>query len=304
MYTKTLTTERLAESVWAVPPLARRANYSLNRQANRQLIAHLEAGGMKTILYGGNAVLYHVALSEYRQLLEMIASESAADTLVVPSVGPAYGMMMDQAHILREFEFPTAMILPQSEVTSSAGTGVAVRRFVERFGRPVVLYIKHDRAIEPAAVGRLMDEGLLSSIKYAVPREDPREDSYLQELIDAAGTERMLSGLGDQPAPLHMRQFGLASFTTGCGCVAPRLCMMLHAAIRENNNARVGDILTQFAPLEELRNRLGVIGVLHAAVTLAGIADMGPLLPLLAPVDASHYEPIRQAAVKLFQANA
>ena len=53
------------------------------------------------MLYGGNAILYHVALSEYAELLQMLTDLAGENTLMIPSVGPAYGMMMDQAAILR-----------------------------------------------------------------------------------------------------------------------------------------------------------------------------------------------------------
>ena len=56
-------------SVMAVPPLARRADYTLDVAENRALIRHIEAGGVRPLLYGGNANLYHVAVSEYRDLL-------------------------------------------------------------------------------------------------------------------------------------------------------------------------------------------------------------------------------------------
>lgn len=56
----------LAASVMGVPPLARRADYRLDAAQNRALIRHIEAGGVRTLLYGGNANLYHIAASEYR----------------------------------------------------------------------------------------------------------------------------------------------------------------------------------------------------------------------------------------------
>ncbi|MEM9660239.1 MAG: dihydrodipicolinate synthase family protein, partial [Planctomycetota bacterium] len=123
-------------------------------------------------------------------------------------------------------------------------------------------------------------------------------------LVDAAGTDRMLSGLGDQPARTHMRRFGLAGFTTGCGCVAPNLCRQLLAAIKDGDDARAAEIEALFLPLEDLRNGHGPITVLHAAVELAGIAPTGPVIPLLTEVDAALREPIRTAAKELLEADA
>ena len=42
-----------------------------------------------------------------------------------------------------------------------------------------------------------------------------------------------------------------------------------------------------YIPLEDQRDALGPIRVLHDAVTLAGIAEMGPLLPMISNLDAS-----------------
>src|SRR6476660_1950294 len=96
-----LTPERLTASVLAVPPLAHNADLSLNDAENAKLIRHIEAGGIRTLLYGGNANFYHLPLSEYDQLLGMLASTAGDDTLVIPSVGPAYGFAIDQAKVLR-----------------------------------------------------------------------------------------------------------------------------------------------------------------------------------------------------------
>jgi hypothetical protein len=50
----------------AVPPLARNVDKDdLIAEENRRLIEHMEAGGVRTLLYGGNANLYHVAVSEH-----------------------------------------------------------------------------------------------------------------------------------------------------------------------------------------------------------------------------------------------
>ena len=57
-----------------------------------------------------------------------------------------------------------------------------------------------------------------------------------------------------------------------------------------------------FRPLEDLRNAHGPIPVLHHAVALAGVADTGPMLPLLAPLPAAVQDRIREAATALLEA--
>src|SRR6476469_5485181 len=109
----TLSTDRIGSSVLAVPPLARIPDYSLNEAENTKIIRHLEAGGIRTLLYGGNANFYHVPLGEYDRALSLVASAAGDKTLVIPSAGPAFGTMMDQASLLRRHKFPTVMVLPQ-----------------------------------------------------------------------------------------------------------------------------------------------------------------------------------------------
>ena len=176
MNTNPITSATLASSVISVPPLARNADGSFNRKENQKLIQHLEAGGVSTLLYGGNAILAHVSISEYAALLTMLTELAGEQTLVIPSVGPGYGMMMDQAKILREFKFPTAMVLPSRDVVTSDGVATGLRRFVEAIQRPAVLYIKNDGFIEIDAAQRLAKDGLLSWIKYATVRDNPVHD--------------------------------------------------------------------------------------------------------------------------------
>src|SRR5258706_2199803 len=117
----TLSPARLTESVLAVPPLCRKADLTLNAAENVKLIRHIESGGITTLLYGGNANFYHLPLSEYDEALSLLEESAAKTTLVIPSAGPAFGTMMDQAKILRRPKYPTVMLLPQTRITTSAG---------------------------------------------------------------------------------------------------------------------------------------------------------------------------------------
>src|SRR3954464_8847636 len=112
MKTTAITPADLSASVLSVPPLARRADLSLAPDANRALIRHLEEGGVRTLMYGGNANFYHLRMSEYAATLDFIAEAAGASAWVIPSAGADYGKLMDQAAILRARDFPTAMALP------------------------------------------------------------------------------------------------------------------------------------------------------------------------------------------------
>jgi dihydrodipicolinate synthase/N-acetylneuraminate lyase len=297
----TISHDKISQSVIAVPPLARNEDLSLNSAQNRAIVKYLEAGGIKTILYGGNANFYHVRLSEYAELLGMLRDVANAQTWIIPAAGPAYGTMMDQAEILREFEFPTAMLLPHRELATHEGIMLGVRHFVEAANMPVVLYIKHDGWIDVPSVARLVDDGLVSMIKYAVVRDAPADDPFLRELVEHVDPAIIVSGIGEQPATIHLRDFGLAGFTSGCVCVAPAMSMRMLSALKAGDYEYAESIREQFLPLENLRNEINPIRVLHDAVQLAEIAQTGPVLPLLSGTSTEQGHRIKQAAVVLRQ---
>ncbi len=54
-----------------------------------------------------------------------------------------------------------------------------------------------------------------------------------------------------------------------------------------------------FTPLEDLRNRIHPIRVLHEAVHLAGVADTGPMLPFLEALSEADRALVRAETVRL-----
>ena len=303
MLTTPLTPDHFTRSVMAVPPLARRPDGTLAEEANGLIVRHLEAGGVTLLLYGGNANFYHLPLAEYDAALSMLARLAGPESLVVPSAGPTYGLLMEQARTIRRHSFPTVMVLPQQGITTSVGVANGIRAFADAVGLPVVVYVKNDGYIEPEEIAGLDREGIVSAIKYAVVRGDTASDPYLRKLVSLVDTSKIISGIGEQPAIVHTRDFGLAGFTSGCVCVAPRLSQTMLAAVQRKDWDEAERDRALFRPLEDLRNAINPIRVLHQAVESAGIAATGPLLPLLTNVDASHVPAIADAARALLAAN-
>ena len=294
-----VTPEQLNSSVIAVPPLARDAELKINRGENRKIIRHIEAGGISTLLYGGNANFYHIAPSEYAEALEIISTESAENTLIVPSVGPTYGTMMDQIATLRDFNFPTVMILPMQGLTTDAGVATGFRKFVETLGKPAVLYIKFEGYLEPETVAQLVNDGLVSWIKYAIVRDDPAKDDYLSRLVEVVDPRLIVSGIGEQPAITHLTRFQINGFTSGCVCIRPDLSQKMLYAIN-NGQLDIAEIIRKtFKSLENLRNEINPIRVLHEAVASTKIGKTGPTLPLMSPLDPSDAARVKTCAEEL-----
>jgi dihydrodipicolinate synthase/N-acetylneuraminate lyase len=304
MKTTPVTPADLRRSVIAVPPLARHADFTLNREANTALIRHLEAGGISSLMYGGNANFYHLPLSEYAATVDVLAGAAAPDTWVLPSVGPDYGKLIDQASVLKSRRFPTAMLLPYSGPMTDDGFAIGVRRFTDAFGKPAVIYIKNDGYVAPSVLGALQREGRVVAVKYAVVCDEPQTDPYLDALLGELPREIVVSGIGERPAVVHLRDFGLTSFTTGSGCVAPRRSMEILKLLHEQRWDAAERVRALFMPLEDQRDAINPIRVLHDAVTLAGIADMGPMLPLLTGLSDTDRDAVAPVARALIASNA
>jgi dihydrodipicolinate synthase/N-acetylneuraminate lyase len=196
------------------------------------------------------------------------------------------------------------MMLPCGDPRDAKGLEAGIREIVQALGAPVVLYLKSedgfgsDKDAGLDAVGRLMSDGLAVAIKYAVVRDDPGGDEYLQGLLRRVDRARVISGMGERPAVVHMRDFGLPGFTTGSGCIAPALCAQLFTACQEQSWDAAETIRQHFMPFEDLRDAWGPARVLHHGTELAGIAPAGPIPPFVSPLDRAqldHLAPIARA---------
>jgi len=295
------------DGVFAVPPLARTAanGRAIDFEQNARIVRHIAQGGISRFIYGGNAFLYHVTLAEYEQLLDWQADMQGDGQLLIMSAGPSYGRLMDQAPLLRRFAIPCVMILPCGDPRDATGLERGLREFAEASGAPLMLYLKEETnmGVDLMAgldtVAKLVDEGICIAIKYAVVREDPGEDKYLDELIKRVDRSKVISGIGERPAVTHLRKWGLPGFTTGSGCLAPTLSAAVFTACREGDYAEAERVRARFLDFEDLRDAWGPGRVLHQALELAGIANTGSILPFLSELSAEQKNRIRPVVEKL-----
>jgi 4-hydroxy-tetrahydrodipicolinate synthase len=281
MKTTPVTPADLAKSVLSVPPLARRPDLTIDPAENARLLDHLRSGGVSTFMYGGNANLYNIGVTELRTLAELLLKLTRDNDWIIPSVGSDYGKALDQVTMLRELPFPTVMVLPHKAQSTPAGVATGIRKLADTYGKPVIAYVKDEGYVEAADLGRLVKDGAICAIKYAIVRNEPLNDTFLAELVNCVDRSMVISGIGERPAIDHLTKFGLQAFTSGSVCVAPGLSMALLRAIKRGDLAEAKRIRALFIPLEDQRDRHSPLRVLHDAVRLAGISNTGPMQPYL-----------------------
>ena len=299
------------EGVFAVPPLARNADgeRTFNLEENLKIVGHIAKGGISRFIYGGNAFIYHVSLAEYEQLLEWSAALSD-DLWIIPAAGPSFGRAIDQSSLIRKHHFPCVMLLPCNDPRDPRGLEQGVREIADRCETSVLLYLKEEdnfganREAGLDAVARLVDDGVCVGIKYAVVRTDPTKDSYLESLLTRVDRGSVVSGIGERPAIDHMRAWQLPGFTTGSGCLAPRLSSDLFRQCVEEKWDDAARTRQLFLSVEDLRDALGPARVLHAATEIAGIANTGPIPPFVSGLSLDQYHLLSEPARALLALNS
>jgi dihydrodipicolinate synthase/N-acetylneuraminate lyase len=180
-----------------------------------------------------------------------------------------------------------------------------LREIADTAGMPLIVYLKSedgfgsDKDAGLDAVGRLIGDGTAVAIKYAVILDDPGQDPYLDGLLRRVDRRRVISGMGERPAIVHMRDFALPGLTTGSGCIAPRSCRTLFDACVEKDWSSAKEIRARFMPLEDLRDAWGPARVLHHATELAGVAPTGPIPPYVSPLAAKQLDELTPVAQSL-----
>jgi 4-hydroxy-tetrahydrodipicolinate synthase len=295
------------QGVFAVPPLALAAgnDRAIDFEQNSRIVRYIADGGISRFIYGGNAFLYHLTLGEYEQLLEWQASIKRDGIWLIPSAGPSYGRLMDQAKLLRRFAVPCVMTLPCGDPRDAAGLERGLREFAEAANVSLMIYLKEETNMGADlmagldVVARLVDEQICTTIKYAVVRKQPEKDDYLDELVKRVDRRKVISGIGERPAVIHLRQWGLPGFTTGSGCLAPSLSAAIFSACRTGDYGEAERIRSRFLGVEDLRDGWGPARVLHHALELAGIAHTGSIPPFVSELSAEQKNRVRPVVQEL-----
>ena len=207
---------------------------------------------------------------------------------MIPSAGPSFGRLIDQAAILRRYKFPCVMALPCGDPRDAAGLGTRTSR-VRREMRHAAGSLSERRERTSARTrwrasmrwrgwsqtGRVSGSSMLSfgvSLRRMLIWRRCWTESTNRRC------QRNRRAAGDCPheglvaSGIHHR-LGVCCSGRQSGSVRK---------LRPPRTFRPAESFrSRFLPLEDLRDAWGPARVLHAATELSGIATTGPIPPFM-----------------------
>lgn len=165
----------------------------------------------------------------------------------------------------------------------------------------IIVYLKRENYVRPEVLEKLVAEGAVRFVKYAVERAEPDDDTYLDAVISAVGRELVASGMGETPIMDHFGRRRLATWTSGAVCIAPAAATALQAKLRTGDLAGAELAIRPFLEFERVRAQLGGIQVLHSGTTVSGVANMGPMMPMVSVVKERNMPEVRRVVAALLQ---
>ncbi len=187
------------------------------------------------------------------------------------------------------------MMLPCADPRDAKGLEYGAREFVDKSGVPLILYLKDepnfgidlDAGLD--AVARMVAGQVLRGDQLRGGASASFGRSLSRRLAEACRSLHVISGIGERPAIVHMREWGLPGFTTGSGCVAPGADaaseLNVAVALWDEAGSRAPDV----HPVEDLRDRRPA-RVLHAASV-----DRAPTSARAGPIRPLHLGDLRRA---------
>ncbi len=288
----------LADGPIADLPLALDNDLSVNAAASLRLAKHVRAGGLSTLLFGPNANFPSFGRHQYEAAAE-IAVDAARDGPVILSLGPELGRALDQVPAIERSGLKQVMLLPIHAPADTHGTADGIRHIASRLGHGVIVDLIRDSHLRPVTLRKLVEEGAVSAVRYSVVVSNPGDDGYLDRVIDIVGPERVLSGVGETAAMDHLAIRRLATLSSGAAAIAPTRVRGAADAIRTGDLVTARQLLAPVLEFERVRAMLGPIQVLHDAVSFAGIAPMGPQMPMISKVKDKYRAEMEAATLGL-----
>jgi 4-hydroxy-tetrahydrodipicolinate synthase len=218
-----------------------------------RFVREMVAAGVRVFIpAAGTGEFHSLSAAEAVDCLRVTREAAGAGCTVLAPVGLALTHAVEVGRGALEAGADALLVMPPVHpYLCDAGFGDYLRAIADAVPLPVLTY-KRGSVPGDKLLLQLADEGRLVGVKYAVNDVD----AFAKLASAAAGRLGLYCGTAERFAPFFMLA-GAAGYTSGSGCVAPRLTLALHAALAAGDSREAMRLLQVIRPLEDARARDG-----------------------------------------------
>lgn len=268
---------RLA-TVQFVPPTPMTGDTErLRPELLEQLLGRMIGAGARVLLpAAGTGEFHSLSADEVLECVRVACQVADADCTVIAPVGLSLQHAIRIGRASAELGAAGLLVMPPVHpYVSDDGFAAYLRAIADAVPLPLLTY-KRSAAPSDKLLLRLGEEGILAGVKYAVNDVD----AVTRFVRATEGQLAVYCGTAERYAPFFMLA-GAEGYTSGAGCVCPRLTLALHAALARHDYTTAMDLLHVLRPIEDFRARNADalnITLIKYAVELTGI-PVGPPRP-------------------------
>jgi 4-hydroxy-tetrahydrodipicolinate synthase len=257
-----------------------------------QLLERMIVAGARVLLpAAGTGEFHSLSADEVIACVRVACEVAGPDCTVIAPVGLSLRHAIEIGQASAELGAAALLVMPPIHpYVGDEGFGEYFRAIARAVPLPLLTY-KRSTAPSDTILLQLAKEGLLAGVKYAVNDVDA-----VTRFVQAAqGRLPVYCGTAERYAPFFMLA-GAEGYTSGAGCVCPRLTLALHAALARHDYPAAMKLLNVLRPMEDFRARdhdkLNIT-LIKYAVELTGL-PFGPPRPPQPTLDAEDQETCRQ----------
>jgi len=242
-----------------------------------QLLERMIAAGARVLLPAAGTGEFHSLTAEEVITCVQVACEVAGpECTIIAPVGLSLRHAISIGQASAELGAAALLVMPPVHpYVGDEGFADYFRAIARAVPLPLLTY-KRSTAPSDEVLRQLAEEGILAGVKYAVNDVDA-----VTRFVEAShGRLPVYCGTAERYAPFFMLA-GAEGYTSGVGCVCPRLTLALHAALARQDYPAAMKLLSVLRPVEDFRARhqdKWNITSIKYAVELAGL-PFGPPRP-------------------------
>lgn len=218
-----------------------------------EFVRQMAWAGIRVFLpAAGTGEFHSLSAEEAAQCVEITRKAAGPAAVVFAPVGLGLGHAIEIGRRGLEAGADALLLMPPIHpCPSDAGFRDYFQAISDAVPLPIFAY-KKGPVPSDALLTQLGGEGRLAGVKYA----DNEMDAFVRFADANAGRLGLYCGTAERYAPFFMLA-GATGYTSGAGCLCPRLTLRMHAALEAGKYPEAMRLLQILRPIEDERARDG-----------------------------------------------